>query len=189
MQRHLAAFEAAEAHAGARGLALAAAAGLSCPCRSRCRGRRARGSCAIRRLSLSSLRRIGVRSSCRIDALSLVVDHAHEVADLVDHAAHGRRILERAPAAHLVEAETDQRLLPGSPGRRLALAICSTVTVLPASCAASCRLLSCHRTSPRFSRLARGLAVAGRAVAAAGHDLAHLLAAPRRHRARVLLRP
>ena len=50
---------------------------------------------------------------------SLVVDHPHEVLDLVDHAAHGRRILERAPAAHLVEAETDQRLLldPRSPMR------------------------------------------------------------------------
>ena len=48
MQRHLAAFEALDAHARTRGLALAAAARRSCPCPNRCRGRRACASCASR---------------------------------------------------------------------------------------------------------------------------------------------
>ena len=59
------------------------------------------------------------------------LDHADEVADLVDHAAHGRGVLQRAPAADLVEAEADQRRR-WIAGRRIGLPICSTVMVLSA---------------------------------------------------------
>src|SRR5262249_45898111 len=44
-------------------------------------------------------------------ALGLVLDHPHEVSDLVDHAADCRGVLERAPAAQLVQSEPDQGLL------------------------------------------------------------------------------
>src|SRR6188474_2096747 len=41
---------------------------------------------------------------------SLVFDDADQVADLGDHATHGRRVFERTDAVHLVEAEADQGL-------------------------------------------------------------------------------
>src|ERR1051326_2850354 len=48
-----------------------------------------------------------------------LVDHPHEVADLVDHAAHRGRILERALAVALVEPEPLQRrLLVAGPADR-----------------------------------------------------------------------
>src|SRR5690606_10761064 len=39
-----------------------------------------------------------------------LVDDADEMLDLVDHAAHGRSILQRTAAVTLVEAEPDERL-------------------------------------------------------------------------------
>jgi hypothetical protein len=44
-----------------------------------------------------------------LKALSLLFDNANEMADLVDHAAHFRRILKRAAAMQLIQPETDQR--------------------------------------------------------------------------------
>src|SRR5690606_28911173 len=58
-------------------------------------------------LSLSSLRRISLAPSLS----GLLVDDAHEMLDLVDHATHGRSVLQRAAAVKLVETEADQRLL------------------------------------------------------------------------------
>src|ERR1043166_300386 len=101
---------------------------------------------------------------------SLAVDDAHEVTDLLDHATHGRRILERAPAAELVEAEADQRLLLG-----LGPAVRGSALLGPPQLPSP--------TPPPIPSRPRGLAgrlgIACRAVAAARHDLAHLLAAPR----------
>src|SRR5262245_18957879 len=69
-------------------------------------------------------------------------------------------------------------------GRRCGLAICSTVSRLPLpfSAAALARYLR-----PTLSYLAGGVGLTGRSVTPARHDFADLLAAPRRHRARVLL--
>src|SRR5262245_35969697 len=40
---------------------------------------------------------------------SLRVDYAHEVLDLLDHAARGRIVRQRGTAVELVEAEPDER--------------------------------------------------------------------------------
>src|SRR5262249_57069872 len=99
--------------------------------------------------------------------------------DLGDEAAHGGSVLQGATPAQLIEAEADQRLfLDLGPARRAgdllnrnALARLRTgFPVAPAG-----RPLSCHDTLPCSSRLTRCLGVAGRAVAPAGHDVAHLL--------------
>src|SRR5690606_7123224 len=45
-----------------------------------------------------------------VSPVSLVFDDTDQVADLGDHATHGRRVLERTDAVHLVEAEADQGL-------------------------------------------------------------------------------
>src|SRR5262245_44385635 len=59
-------------------------------------------------LSLISLSRMtaGVPNLLR-----LLVDQLDEMANLVDHAAYGGRVLERGLAPELVEAQTDQGLL------------------------------------------------------------------------------
>src|SRR5262249_12001803 len=73
-------------------------------------------------------------------------------------------------------------------GRRMGLRYCSTVMVLPALASAFGPGVSAAMGSPPAisRRFARGLRIR-RAVAAAGHDLAHLLAAPGRDAARILL--
>src|SRR5262245_58424702 len=98
-------------------------------------------------LSLSSLSRIEVRRSRCLTLSSLVVDHPHEVADLGDHAAHGGRILGRAPPAQLVEAEADQRLLLDLGPADGAADLLDRYGLAASSLAA---LLSCHCTSPRI---------------------------------------
>ena len=57
-------------------------------------------------LSLMSLSFIDGSSSLRV---AVVVDDAHEVLHLGDHAANGRRVLQGRAAVELVEAEADQR--------------------------------------------------------------------------------
>src|SRR5262245_40283310 len=95
----------------------------------------------------------------------------------IDHATHGRGILERTAAMQLIEAETDKRLgLDIGPAVR-------TRDLLDRD-----RLLGSHVTSPSNSfsadapapaemGLSLGAGFCGRAVAAASHDLGHLLVA------------
>src|ERR1044072_5615113 len=42
---------------------------------------------------------------------SLLVDNANEMLDNTDHATNSRSVFQRAATVHLVQSETDQRLL------------------------------------------------------------------------------
>src|SRR6188474_1612425 len=101
MQRHLAALEALDPYAGARGLALAAAtAGLAST-----RADAAPDAKAL--LARARARGDFVELHRRFSLLS--IHHAHDVPHLVDHAARHRRVRQIARAADLVQAEPDQR--------------------------------------------------------------------------------
>src|ERR1700722_4050653 len=55
-------------------------------------------------------RDVDARHKAGHDGELLRVHHAHQVRDLVDHAAHRRRVLELGDASDAVEAQADQRL-------------------------------------------------------------------------------
>src|SRR6185437_7177368 len=57
-------------------------------------------------LSRSSFRRVIIEV---LFSPALFADDANEVRNLVDHAAHFRRVLERRALAHLIEPEADKR--------------------------------------------------------------------------------
>src|ERR1700682_222714 len=62
-------------------------------------------------LSLISLSCIGLDPSGLLGRLlGAIVHDAHEVANLVDHSAHGRRVLQRARTAYLVQPHAAERL-------------------------------------------------------------------------------
>ena len=153
MQRHLPALEPAEADAGAGGLALAAAAGLlahaGADAAADAHAHLARSGIVLELVEAH----LGSLLPPSVPFSSLVVDHPHEVADLLDHAAHGRRILERAPAAHLVEAETDQRLLldPGPPVRACDLLHRNRLAGLGSSCLPACSAAIAHHLASAAS--------------------------------------
>src|SRR5713101_9592857 len=124
MQRHLAAFEAFDAHARTRGLALAAAtAGLALP---------GPDAAADAHAPLAGPRIVGNlielhgtfpmrttedrrRRTDNFLLLSSVVrrlssDYAHEMRDFGDHPACGRRVLQLADATDAIESEADKGL-------------------------------------------------------------------------------
>src|SRR5204863_7703644 len=105
-QRHLAAFEALAAPAGARGLTLTAApAGLAFP-----RADAAPDPLAgLPRAVVGKLVEFHWPVPC-CSAASALVNDAHEVVDLVDHAAHRRTVLQRGTAMQLVQPQPDQGL-------------------------------------------------------------------------------
>src|SRR4051794_18240529 len=103
MQRHLAAFRALDAHAGARGLALAAAPRLLAL---------ARADAASHAHTLLARARVGGEFSephGRESQKLLLADDADEVLHFRDHPANFGRISELADAPDLVELEPEQR--------------------------------------------------------------------------------
>ena len=126
MQWHLAAFEAAEADARTRRLALAAASARLADAGADAAAD-AHAELARPGLVLDLVQPHGTIPILKFWAL-LLVHNADEVGNAVDHAAHGRGILERALAVQLVETEAISVCVCLA-GRRFALAICSTVTV------------------------------------------------------------
>src|SRR5690606_38970827 len=75
-----------------------------------------------------------------LSSLALLVDDANEVGNLLDHTAHGRRVLEDAAAVQLVETKTDQ-----GPGLDLGPADRAAVLL------DRDRLLGCHGSVPSQS--------------------------------------
>src|SRR5690242_6293370 len=132
-------------------------------------------------LSLISLSCIAVYPSGLLGRLpGAVVEDAHEMRNLVDHAAHGGSVLQLARAMELVESEPAQRLgldLRAARGRLDLLNLQRLLLVSHHTCFPG--------SAPR-SRVSGGIA-GRRSVAAARDDLAHLLVAARSHAARVLL--
>jgi hypothetical protein len=102
MERHLAALEALDAHARARGLTFAASAtGLA----------HARADATTdAHAFFSRTRPVGnLVEFHRIVLLLRAANHAYEVLNLSDHPSSRRRIGEIAHPSDFVEAETDQR--------------------------------------------------------------------------------
>src|SRR4030088_1801555 len=122
MDRHLAAFESLDAHAGARGLALAATAGglalagtdATADPHALFAGAGIVGNIAElhRSLPLSlehDLDRKPVPTFRDHAPILFLVDDADEMLNLCDHAANRRRVLKLGDPADLVELEADQR--------------------------------------------------------------------------------
>src|SRR5580700_9405639 len=113
VQRHLAALEALDAHAGARGLALAAAAaglagaGADAAADARTLLARAR---PIRKFVQFHRRRplVPMRAGNGRPPILVLADHAHEVTNLRDHAARRRRVGNIGGTADAVELQPDQ---------------------------------------------------------------------------------
>src|SRR6266853_3223247 len=193
MQRHLAAFEALDAHARTRGLALAAAtAGLALP---------GPDAAADAHAPLAGPRIVGNlielhgtfpmrttedrrRRTDNFLLLSSVVrrlssDYAHEMRDFGDHPACGRRVLQLADATDAIESEADKglALVVAAPGR--------TADLLDLDGLPGGRIRCRHWRTPQTSLF--GGSSFGIGVATARLQRRHLDVSPRRDCARRVL--